>query len=59
MEEQTNTVSFTLAGIAFEYDPQKEKTNIQKHGISFRAAARVFFDDDHIEEFDRSHSDEE
>ena len=26
---------------------------------SYRAAARVFFDDDHIEEFDRSHSDEE
>lgn len=55
----SNTISFVLAGIAFEYDSQKEQINIRKHGISFRAAARVFFDDDYIEEFDRAHSDDE
>lgn len=52
-------VSFRLAGLAFEYDPQKEAANIRKHGISFRAAARVFFDEDYIEEVDRRHSDDE
>ena len=55
----SNTVSFTIAGIAFEYDSQKERLNIQKHGISFRTAARVFFDDDYIEEYDEAHSDDE
>lgn len=48
MGEHT-AISFSLAGIAFEYDEQKEKANIRKHGISFRTAARVFFDADYIE----------
>ena len=52
-------VSFTLAGMAFEYDEEKNRINIQKHGISFRNAARVFFDFDRIEFYDDMHSDEE
>ncbi len=55
----SNTVRFTIAGVAFEYDSQKERQNIRKHGISFRTAARVFFDDDYIEEYDEAHSDDE
>ncbi len=55
----SNTVSFTIAGVSFEYDSQKERQNIRKHGISFRTAARVFFDDDYIEEYDEAHSDDE
>lgn len=55
----SNTVRFTIAGVAFEYDSQKERHNIRKHGISFRTAARVFFDDDYIEEYDEAHSDDE
>ncbi len=43
----------------FEYDEEKERINIKKHGISFRAAARVFFDADYIEEIDETHSDRE
>ncbi|MBR4702998.1 MAG: BrnT family toxin [Oscillospiraceae bacterium] len=54
-----NTICFTLVGVAFEYDEEKEQINIRKHGISFRTAARVFFDDDYIEGFDHSHSDDE
>ena len=46
------TVSFVLGGLNFEYDRDKEDANIQKHGISFRAAARVFFDDNYIEAYD-------
>ena len=52
-------VSFTLGGMCFEYDEQKNQTNICKHGISFKSAARVFFDYDRIELFDEEHSEEE
>ena len=52
-------VSFTLGGMAFEYDEQKNQTNIRKHGISFKSAARVFFDYDRIEFFDDAHSEDE
>lgn len=52
-------ISFSLGGMAFEYDEEKNKRNIQKHGISFRQAARVFFDYDRIEFFDENHSEDE
>ena len=48
-----------LGGQRFEYDREKNEINIKKHGISFEAAARVFFDEDYIEEYDWEHSDEE
>lgn len=53
------TVSFSLGGMAFEYDDEKNKINIKKHGIDFRTAARVFFDYDRIEAYDDTHSQEE
>lgn len=53
------TVTFVLGGQVFEYDSEKEALNLKKHGISFRAAARVFFDEDYIEEADAQHSDDE
>lgn len=40
--ETDRMVTFTLAGIAFEYDEEKNQKNIRKHGISFKNAARVF-----------------
>ena len=43
----------------FEYDEEKNRGNIKKHGISFRNAARVFFDYDRIELFDEQNSDHE
>ena len=49
-------VVFTLGGMAFEYDEKKNQKNIAKHGISFRNAARVFFDYDRIEFYDEEHS---
>ena len=33
--------------------------NIKNHGISFKSAARVFFDYDRIEYYDEKHSDDE
>ena len=54
-----NVVRFTLGGLTFEYDPEKNRKNIEKHGISFKSAARVFFDYDRIELYDESHSEDE
>ena len=50
------TISFTLNGMLFEYDEEKNKANIKKHGVSFRTAARVFFDYDRIEFYDEDNS---
>lgn len=50
---------FTLGGLLFEYDPEKNRKNIEKHGISFKSASRVFFDYDRIELYDEEHSEDE
>lgn len=59
MECEGNVVRFTLGGLLFEYDPEKNRKNIEKHGISFKSAARVFFDYDRIELYDEVHSENE
>lgn len=56
---ENRLVSFTMGGMAFEYDEHKNQINIRKHGLSFKSAARVFFDYDRIEFYDDAHSDEE
>jgi hypothetical protein len=45
--------------MTFEYDEIKNLKNIKKHGISFKSAARVFFDYDRIEFYDEENSFEE
>ena len=40
--EGNKTVSFVLGGLHFEFDPEKQEKNLEKHGISFRAAAREY-----------------
>lgn len=42
--------------IKFQWDDNKERINISKHGLSFRVAATVFNDDDRLEIFDQKHS---
>lgn len=59
MEVTENVIRFTLGGLLFEYDPEKNRKNIEKHGISFKSAARVFFDYDRIELYDEAHSEDE
>lgn len=56
---ENRTVTFVLGGMLFEYDEAKNQANIKKHGISFRSAARVFFDYDRIEMYDEENSQEE
>ena len=43
----------------FEWDDEKEKINIVKHGIDFTTAARVFKDENRLELYDEVHSDTE
>ena len=43
----------------FEWDDEKERLNIAKHGISFSTAAKLFNDVYRIEMYDEIHSTEE
>lgn len=43
----------------FEWDEEKEKKNIEKHGIDFETAARVFGDENRLEFYDETHSESE
>ena len=36
--------------IGFDWDPDKEASNREKHGIRFRRASLVFFDENHVDE---------
>lgn len=45
--------------LEFEWDEEKAKRNIEKHGIPFELAAKVFLDDNRIEIYDAAHSMEE
>ena len=49
-------IEFMLGGMLFEYEEEKNLTNIKKHGISFEIAARVFLDYDRIELYDDENS---
>nr|WP_300842470.1 BrnT family toxin [uncultured Acetatifactor sp.] len=58
-KENSRTIAFWLGGMLFEYDEWKNEYNVEHHGISFRQAARVFFDYDRIELYDEENSDME
>ena len=40
-----------------EWDDEKNKKNYKKHGLKFETAARIFLDENRIEEIDELHSD--
>lgn len=44
---------------SFEWDNNKNKANIKKHGIDFNEASTVFYDDSAIMFDDPEHSDSE
>ncbi|WKZ46694.1 MAG: BrnT family toxin [Anaerolineales bacterium] len=43
----------------FDWDPVKARQNLQKHGVSFERAARIFLDPFAISIFDERHSENE
>ena len=49
----------TINEMIFEWDDEKNRINLRKHGVDFKDAAQVFFDDNRIEWFDEEHSDYE
>lgn len=59
MPASSKDISFIIDGVLFEYDEEKNRINIQKHGLSFETAARVFFDYDRLELYDEIHSTDE
>ena len=40
----------------FEWDEEKAEKNFQKHGVTFKTAAKVFLDEKRIEIYDFIHS---
>jgi uncharacterized DUF497 family protein len=48
-----------MDGLRFEWDDDKEKINIRKHGISFDEARTVFFDEKAVQFYDPDHSEDE
>ena len=47
---------YSLKGLNFEWDDEKAKINIKKHGIYFEDALNVFFDDNAVYYSDDEHS---
>ena len=45
--------------LKFEWDENKNQTNIKKHGISFEEASSVFYDDEALIINDGAHSQKE
>lgn len=37
-------ITYRLQGVTFEWDEQKARGNVEKHGVTFEEAAEVFFD---------------
>lgn len=46
-------------GYLFEWDEEKNRINFRKHGVYFRTAAKVFYDENHIIIRDEEHSQHE
>ena len=42
--------------LEFEWDEEKERINIAKHGIDFETASHVFLDSNRLEYYDEAHS---
>lgn len=45
--------------LIFEWDDEKAKVNLKKHGVPFETAAKVFLDENRIEIYDEAHSGDE
>lgn len=48
-----------LGELKFEWDSEKAERNYKKHNVLFKVAARVFLDENKIDEFDEIHSEAE
>lgn len=37
-------ITYRLQGVTFEWDADKARSNVEKHGVTFEEAAEAFFD---------------
>ena len=49
-------MEFQLGERLFEWDENKNRINIRKHGVNFKTAAKVFDDENRREDYDWEHS---
>lgn len=40
---------YSIQGVEFEWDANKARSNLEKHGVTFTEAAEVFFDPFYVE----------
>ena len=52
-------INYELGEYKFVWDSEKAKINKQKHKVSFETAARVFLDENQIDNYDIAHSNDE
>ena len=45
-----------MTDLHFEWDPEKAKANLDKHGISFEEVVTIFYDESGVEFYDDEHS---
>lgn len=57
MYDKMYTINVEENEYIFEWDIDKEKANIKKHGLDFCVAALCYLDNNAIEYFDKEHSD--
>ena len=50
-------INYELGDYKFVWDNEKAEINRIKHGIRFETAARVFLDENSLDEYDELHSD--
>jgi len=48
-----------MADLKFEWDEEKNRENVRRHGVSFQEAQSVFLDENAVRYFDPDHSDGE
>jgi uncharacterized DUF497 family protein len=53
------TARCILGTVEYEWDPDKDRINREKHGVSFAEASKVFSDPLHVTVLDERHSIEE
>lgn len=47
---------YRIGGLVFEWDDEKNESNLKKHGLDFSIAALAFQDENHLEFYDTKHS---
>ena len=58
-ERIASAIGGYTANVEYEWDPEKDRINVEKHGVSFTEASTAFLDPLHVTVLDERHSIEE